>query len=61
VRRREARRHRGHHVALRRCVVACDEPDPARQAGKRAFPLGGEDALGGELLLQPLERSEVLA
>ena len=61
VRRREAGLDRRDHVALRGGVVAGDEPDPARQQRQRALPLGGEEPLGGELRLQPLERGEVRA
>jgi len=51
----------GEDVALRRRVVAGDEPDQARVARQR--PLAGlvEEALGGELALQPLQRREVRA
>ena len=61
VRRGEARLDRRDDVALRGGVVAGDEPDPARQERQRALPLGGEEALGRELRLQPLERDEVRA
>ena len=59
VRRREARRDRGQHVALGRGVVAGHEPDQPRDPRQRPLALGGEEALGRELLLQPLERREV--
>ena len=61
VRRREAGRERGEHVALRGRVVAGDEADPARKKRQRPLPVGGEKPLGGELALQPLERREVRA
>ena len=48
-------------VALRGCVVAGDDADAARQERQRPLPLGGEETLGGELRLQPLERGEVRA
>ena len=60
-RRREARLDVRDHVPLRRGVVARDEADPARQPRERALALGREQALVGELPLQPLERREVLA
>ena len=61
VRRREARLDRGQHVALGGGVVAGHEADPARQEGQRPLALGGEQAFGGQLLLQPLERGQVVA
>ena len=61
VRRREAGRDRRQHVALRGGVVAGHEPDEARDPRQRPLPLGREQPLGGELLLQPLERREVRA
>ena len=61
VRGREAGGERGEHVALRGRVVAGDEADAAREQRKRPLALGGEEPLGGELALQPLERREVRA
>ena len=61
MRRREARRDRGEHVALGGRVVAGDEPDEPRDARQRPLALGREEPLGRELLLQPLERREVRA
>jgi hypothetical protein len=61
VRRREAGRDDGQDVALRGGVVAGHEPDPPRQERQRPLALGGEQPLRGELLLQPLERREVVA
>ena len=48
-------------VALRGGVVAGDEPDPPREERQRPLPLGGEQALGGERRLEPLERRQVRA
>ncbi len=48
-------------VALRGCVVAGHEPDPAREQRQRPLALGGEQALVRELALQALERGEVRA
>ena len=59
--RREPRLDGGDDVALGGGVVAGHEPDPARDARQRPLPLRREQPLGGELLLQPLERREVLA
>ena len=61
VRGREPRCDHGEHVALRRGVVAGDEPDRPRQERKPAFPLRREQALGGELLFQALDRREQVA
>ena len=58
-RRRKARRDRRENVALGRRVVAGHEPDSARHERQRALPL--EHAFGSELLLQPLERGEMVA
>ena len=59
VRGRKALHDVREHVALRRGVVAGDETDQAREAGESAFAALLEQALGGELLLQPLQRREV--
>src|SRR5262249_24705482 len=48
-------------VAFGSRVVAGDQSDPAREAWQRALAALLEDPLGAELLLQPLERGEVLA
>ena len=61
VRRREPRGDRRQDVPLRGGVVPGDEPDQPRDPRQRPLPLGGEEPLGGELLLQPLERGEVRA
>ena len=61
VRGREPLHDVGHHVLLRGGVVAGHEPDQARVARQRALLVGGEQALGRELLLQLLERGEVRA
>src|SRR5207302_6972226 len=58
---RKPRADRGQDVALRRCVVSRDEPDPARKPRQRPLALDGEEAFGGELSLQPLQSGEVLA
>ena len=58
---REARRDRGQHVALGGCVVARHKPDQARDPRQRPLALRCEQSLRGELLLQPLQRGEVLA
>ena len=59
VRRREAAQDRRDHILLRGRVVAGHEPDAAWQQGKGPFPLRGEEALGGELRLETLERGEM--
>ena len=51
----------GDHVTLRGGVVPRHEADASWQPRQQPLPLGGEQALSGELLLQPLERCEVLA
>ena len=61
VRSGEAALDRRDHVALRGGVVAGHEPDPPRQERQRALALLGEESLGGELRLQPLERGEMRA
>ena len=61
VRGREALHDVRQHVALRRRVVAGDEPDQPREAGQRALAALVEQPLRRELLLQPLERGEVRA
>src|SRR5207247_11197113 len=50
---------RGEDILLRRSVVAGYEPDPACQERQRALPL--DDAFRCELLLQALERGEVVS
>ena len=59
VRGREALDDRRQHVALGGRVVSGDEADEARYARQRPLPIGGEEPLGGELLLPPLERGQV--
>jgi len=49
------------HVALGGGVVAGDEPDQPRVARERPLLVGGEQYLGSELLLQPLQRGKVRA
>ena len=61
VRRRKTGGDRRQHVALRGRLVPGDEPDPPRQERQPPLPLRGEQALGGELLLQALQRGQVLA
>ena len=56
---REPRRDRSENVALRGGVVAGDEADQPRDPRQRPLALRREQALGGELRLQPLERREV--
>ncbi len=57
----EAGRDRRQDVPLRGGVVAGHEPDSARKPGQPTLALGREEAFGGQLLLQSLERSEVVA
>ena len=49
------------HVPFRRGVVAGDESDEAWKAWEWPLALGREQALGGELLLQPFESCEMRA
>ncbi len=58
---REARLDGGDHVPLGGSVVSGHEPDPPRHPRQRPLPLRCEEPLGGELLLQPLERRQMLA
>ena len=46
---------------LRGGVVAGDEADQPREARQRPLALGGEETLGGERALEPLERCEMRA
>jgi hypothetical protein len=52
---REAGPDRRHDVALRGCVVAGHDPDASWQQWQWALAGVGEEALGGEGRLQPLE------
>src|SRR5207237_6663465 len=52
-------RDRRQNVAFRSGVVSGDETDAARQERQRALPF--EHTFRGQLLLQPLERGEVVA
>ena len=52
---------RGQDVALRRRVVARDEPDSAGQEREAALAVGREQSLCCELRLQSLESREVRA
>ena len=61
MRGREQGRDRREHVALRGGVVAGDEADLPRQQGQPALPLRRKEAFGCELLLQPLDRRQVVA
>src|SRR4051794_24481256 len=59
--RRETALDGGEDVALRGGVVAGDEPDLPREPRERALTLRREEPLRGELLLQTLERGQVVA
>ncbi len=59
VRRWKAACDVGQHVALGSRVAAGHQPDQAREARQGALARIVEEALAGELLLQPLERGEV--
>ena len=61
VRRRKPRGDRGQDVPLRGGVVPGDEADQLRDPGKRPLPLGCEEPLGGQLLLELLEGGEMRA
>ena len=61
VGRRKPGRDRGQDVALGGGVVAGDEPDQPRDPRQRPLAPRREEALGRELLLQPLERRQVRA
>ena len=55
---REAGGDGGEEVALRRRLVPGQEADPPREEGEAPLALGGEEALGRERLLQPLDAGE---
>src|SRR4029079_5848407 len=57
--RREASCDRRHEVASCGCLHACEDSDGARGTWQAPLPLRREEALGGELPLQVLEREEV--
>ncbi len=61
LRRREAGTDRCHEVASRSGVCAGEDPDRARNAREATLPLRREQALGGELALELLEREQVRA
>src|ERR671924_1870888 len=52
---REAGRHGGDEVALRGRLVPGEEGDATREERQRPLALGGEEALGGEPALEPLD------
>ena len=54
----KTRAHGGDEVALRCGLVSGQEPDPAGEERERPLALGGEQALGRERLLQPLDPGE---